>query len=208
MKKLILIIAAVALFATTSRAQDELSDSRNELQLGVKLGFNYSNVYDSEGENFTTDPKFGFVGGVFVAIPIGKLLGFQPELLFSQKGYKGSGSFLGVDYEYSRTTNFIDVPLFLQLKPVEAITLLAGPQFSFLIKQTDSFNDATVEQEFENDNIRKNIMGFVVGVDVCPGNLMIGARAGWDVQNNNGDGTSTVPRYKNVWYQVTAGFRF
>lgn len=208
MKKLILIIAIVSLFTSIGSAQDEGVDSRNKLQLGVKLGLNYSNVYDSEGEDFVADPKFGFVGGGFVSIPFGKLLGFQPEVLLSQKGFKSSGSVLGVDYNYTRTSTFIDVPLFLQVKPSEIITLVAGPQFSFLIKQKDKLGDSSIDQEFDNDNLRRNIMGFVVGVDICPSNLVIGARAGWDIQDNNGDGTSTVPRYKNVWYQVTMGFRF
>jgi hypothetical protein len=34
-------------------------------------------------------------------------------------------------------------------------------------------------------------------------NIVIGARAGWDLLNNKGDGTSTTPRYKNMWYQAT-----
>lgn len=208
MKKSILIIAVLALMVNMVHAQDENVDSRNELQLGVKLGLNYSNVYDSEGEDFVADPKFGFVGGGFLSIPFGNFLGFQPEVLFSQKGFKATGSVLGIDYDYTRTSTFIDVPLFLQVKPSEIITLVAGPQFSFLINQKDKLGDSTIDQDFDNDNLRRNTMGFVIGVDICPSNLVIGARAGWDIQDNNGDGTSTVPRYKNVWYQVTMGFRF
>jgi len=30
---------------------------------------------------------------------------------------------------------------------------------------------------------------------------------GWDLMKNNGDGTKTTPRYKNVWAQVSVGFR-
>jgi hypothetical protein len=68
---------------------------------------------------------------------------------------------------------------------------------------------ATVEQqdEFKNTNIRKNILCAVGGLDVNIDRVVIGARAGWDIQNNNGDGTSTNPRYKNVWIQATLGFR-
>lgn len=208
MKKIILIIAVVAFLTNIARAQDEGVDSRNKLQIGVKLGLNYSNVYDSQGDNFVADPKFGFVGGGFLSIPFGTLLGFQPEVLFSQKGFKAEGDILGIGYKYTRTTYFIDVPLFLQIKPSEIVTLVVGPQFSFLMKQTDKFADATVVQNFNNNNLRRNIMGFVVGADICPSNLIIGARAGWDIQDNKGDGTSTVPRYKNVWYQITMGFRF
>ena len=32
-------------------------------------------------------------------------------------------------------------------------------------------------------------------------------KAGWDVQNNHGDDTSTTPTYRNAWYQATIGFR-
>jgi hypothetical protein len=49
-------------------------------------------------------------------------------------------------------------------------------------------------------------LGFIGGVDVNVGKVIIGARAGWDIQNNNGDGTSTNPRYKNAWTQATIGF--
>jgi len=28
------------------------------------------------------------------------------------------------------------------------------------------------------------------------------------LQNNNGDGTSNNPRYKNEWTQLSVGFRF
>jgi hypothetical protein len=37
---------------------------------------------------------------------------------------------------------------------------------------------------------------------------VIGARVGWDLMQNNGDGSSSTIRYKNVWYQATIGFRF
>lgn len=208
MRKLLLIIAVGIIAANTGIAQDDGADSRTKMQLGVKAGLNYSNVYDTEGKDFVADSKIGFAGGVFLALPFGKFLGFQPEILFSQKGFKASGSVLGIDYNYTRTSSFIDVPLLLQLKPSEAITLVIGPQFSFLINEKDKLGDSTLNQDFENDNVRKNTMGIVAGIDICPGSLVIGGRAGWDVQNNKGDGTSEVPRYKNVWYQVTLGFRF
>ena len=208
LKKIILAIAAVTLMAYNSSAQDNGTDHRGSLQLGLKIGANLSNVYDSQGEQFNADGKFGLAAGAFLEIPIGKYLGIQPELLFSQKGFQATGSLLGTDYKFTRTTNFIDIPLFIQLKPSNMVTLLAGPQFSYLMKQRDEFPNATIEEEFKNDNIRKNIMCFVIGVDINPNRFVFGARAGWDVQENNGDGTSTTPRYKNVWYQATVGFRF
>ncbi len=70
-------------------------DRRGSFEFGIKAGINVSNVWDSKGQEFTVDPKVGLAGGVFLGIPIGKFLGIQPEILISQKGFKGSGSLLG-----------------------------------------------------------------------------------------------------------------
>ncbi|MBN2756893.1 MAG: PorT family protein [Bacteroidales bacterium] len=209
MKKIILMIVSVIFMTNISNAQ--VSNQRTKLNFGIKGGLNFSNVYDTKSEDFSADSKRGFVAGVFVAIPIGKYLGFHPEVLFSQKGYKASGTYI-IDYKFIRTSNFIDVPLLFEFKPTEMLTLVAGPQYSYLTKQTDEFTsgDFTDEQveEFENDNLRKNTLCFLGGIDINLSNIVLSGRAGWDIQNNNGDGTSTDPRYKNVWYQATIGFRF
>jgi hypothetical protein len=209
MKKITLIIMTITLIANIICAQDNSTDLRDKLQFGLKAGVNFSNVYDSKDQEFNADFKAGFTAGAFLAIPIGKYIGFQPEILFSQKGYKASGTFLTIPYEFTHTTNYIDVPLLFALKPSALVTLLAGPQYSFLVKQKDVFTSgsftSTQEQEFEND---KSVLCFVGGININLAQFVFGARAGWDLQNNNGDGTSTNPRYKNVWYQATLGFRF
>lgn len=64
------------------------TDTQKKIVLGAKLGVNYSNVYDSEGEDFVADSKLGFVAGGFVTLPLGKLFIIQPELLYSKKGSK------------------------------------------------------------------------------------------------------------------------
>ena len=194
-----------------SYAQENKTDFREELKIGVKIGVNLSNVYDMQGEDFVADSKLGFVAGGFIAIPISKFLGIQPELLFSQKGFKATGRILGSPYEFTRTTNYIDVPDFFTLKPIESLTIMAGPQYSFLIKQSDAFTSPIVnilqEQEFKNDNIRRNTFCFIWGADVNLNSLVLGGRVAWDLYDNNGDGTSTTPRYKNVWYQLTIGLK-
>ena len=210
MRKLLLILTFAVIGINLCEAQVS-DDSRKKFQFGLKIGSNFSNIYDSNGENFEAKGKFGLAGGVFMAIPIGKFLGVQPEVLFSQKGYKQTGTFLGSTYDLTRTTDYIDIPLLLSIKPVNFLTIQLGPQFSFLTKQKDVFKNAlaTVEQqdEFKNTNIRKNILCAVGGIDINIKRIVIGARAGWDIQNNNGDGTSTNPRYKNAWVQATLGFR-
>ncbi len=211
LKRITLAVLALASTATIN-AQENDSDKENSLRIGVKAGLNYSNVYDERGDDLLADGKFGLAGGAFLSIPIGDFFGIQPEFLFSQKGFQATGSVLGLNYELTRTSTFIDVPLFFAVRPVPFITILAGPQFSYLINQKDEFTSSVssfaVEQEFNNDNIRKNVMCFVGGVDINISHIVVGARAGFDFQDNAGDGTNSTPRYKNVWYQATVGIRF
>ncbi|MDY0201472.1 MAG: porin family protein [Bacteroidales bacterium] len=207
MKKISLLIIAILFTTCLTFAQD----NRNALAFGPKVGLNLANVYDSEGEQFDAGPKFGFVAGAFLSIPIGTYLGIQPEILYSQKGFKASGSVLGSEYTFTRTLNYLDIPLLITVKPTPMLTIVAGPQYSYLLSRKEVFTNSLIttqqQDEFENDNIRKNTLCFIGGFDVNVSRLVVGARVGWDLFQNVGDGTSVTPRYKNVWYQVTLGVR-
>ena len=188
------------------------ADMRERLVFGVKAGANYSNVWDENKQDFTADGKAGFAAGAFLSIPIGRYLGVQPEVMFSQKGFQGSGSFLTYPYDYSTTTTYIDIPLLVTFKPSPFVSIVAGPQYSFLLSERNTFSSPNFTseelEEYENDNIRKNTLGLQVGADFNLNHFVISPRAGWDFQSNNGDGTSSIPRYKNQWLQLTVGYRF
>jgi hypothetical protein len=207
MKRIAFLLVAVVFVFNISYAQD---DTRSTLRFGPKVGLNLANVYDTEGEEFDADAKLGFVAGAFVAIPIGTFLGFNPEILFSQKGFQATGSVLGSEYKFTRTLNYLDIPLLIAVKPTPSFTILAGPQYSYLMSKKDVFTNSFLntedQEDFENENLRKNTMCFLGGFDVNFNKFVFGARVGWDLFNNNGDGTSTTPRYKNVWYQATIGY--
>jgi hypothetical protein len=209
MKKVILLVTIIIFMAGIISAQDNNTDLRDKLHFGLKAGVNLSNVYDTKDQEFNADFKIGFAAGAFLSLPIGKFIGIQPEILYSQKGYKSTGTFLSVDYEFTHTTNYIDIPVLFSIKPSSFLTILAGPQYSILISQKDVFKAGsfteTQQQELEND---KSVLCILGGIDLNFDSFVIGARAGWDLQDNNGDGTTTNPRYKNLWYQATLGFRF
>lgn len=205
--KTMMMLCALSVIGFIAQSQDR----RQNLELGAKAGINVSNVWDTEGQAFEADAKIGFAGGVFLGIPLGTLIGLQPEVLISQKGFKGSGMLLSFPYTFKRTTTYLDIPLQLQIKPSEFLTIVGGPQFSYLLNQKDEYtfgtNSTEQEEAFDNDNIRKNIFGFVGGFDLIYQSLVFSGRIGWDFQSNNGDGTSETPRYKNQWLQFTLGFK-
>ena len=169
-------------------------------------------MYDITGQDFTADYKFGFAGGIFVEIPLGSYLGIQPEILYSQKGYESNGNILGASFKITHTADYIDIPILLQIKPSDFLTVVIGPQYSYQVSTKNKFESSLLtvqqQQDFDNINIRKNILGVTGGLDFNIQHLVIGTRAGWDLVHNNGDGTSTSPRYRNMWYQLTLGFRF
>ena len=212
MKKIILLMSALTFLAFESQAQGDKTFLRDQFLFGFKAGINSSNVYSTEGEGFTPEARAGLAAGVFLSIPVLDYIGIQPELLLSQKGFKASGSIAGNVYELTRTTTYLDIPLLVTVKPISFITLLAGPNFSYLLKEKYAFENAstTIEQEedFINDEIRKSKLGFGGGLDINLNHFVLGARAFWDLQKNNGDKNSTTPRYKNTWYQATLGYRF
>lgn len=209
-KSIFMALALTTAFTTTLLAQRNNSyDARMDLRFGLKAGFNYANVWDQQGDDFVANPRFGFAGGVFVAIPIVEMLGFQPEILFSQKGFQGAGTILGEPYSFSRRSNYIDVPLQLAVKPTSFLTLLAGPQYSWLISETNEYNffnsTTSLEEYFDNQDLRRNTLGFITGLDLHFNSVTLSGRMGWDLQANHEDGTSETPRYKNRWLQFTIG---
>ncbi|WP_165851302.1 porin family protein [Brumimicrobium aurantiacum] len=206
MKKSILTTIIACVIGINSFGQ------REELKLGIKAGPSISNVFDSEGEQFEADPKLGYTIGANLEIPIGKFLGVHPEVLLTQKGFQGRGAILTNEYKYSKTTTFLEVPVLFAFKPFDAVSIVAGPQFAYLLSEKNEFESGTTEfnheNTFEQDNIRKNIMGLVGGININIDHITIGGRVGFDLQNNRGDGTHDTPRYKNTWAQLTLGYRF
>lgn len=213
LKKLFLApVLATALFSAQSIiAQDQTSssaydmDSREELKIGIKAGANYSNVYSESGDDFVADGKVGFAGGIFVSIPLSQLVGIQPELMYSQKGFKTEGTFL----DGKLTTNYLDVPIHLQIKPSPNVSLLVGPQLSYLLSTKYELNgfSAIDEENFDDNNNRVNL-GLSAGVDFTVENFLISARGSWDLSEVNKDNTTSDINYKNQLFQLTLGYRF
>lgn len=217
MKNLFICIS-LWLYALSVNAQeapvqnDRGPDERNHFHFGLKIGVNNSNVFDEQGEELIAEPKYGFAGGAFLSVPLGKYLGLQPGALVSQKGFHATGKIRDEKYDLKRTTTYLDVPVLIELKPIRAITIVAGPQYSYLFYRTDVLQSANStsfnEQEFKNDDIRKNILSASAGFDINMSRFVFSGRYNVDLQQNNSNLSSDTPHYKNMWLQGTIGVRF
>lgn len=201
--KRIIVLAIGVLFAGAVNAQS----------FGVKGGVNFSNIIKTGDENFNTEFKTGFNAGLFAEIPIISSLSFAPELMFSQKGYKTTGtSLLGGPNEYSVTTNFIELPILAKINASDKFSIVAGPQVSFLTSTTETFKQGSDSYQNkireENDRLKKSLFGGVVGVGFgLTDKLSLHGRYALDFQKNNENGTNETPIYKNQVYQVSLGIK-
>jgi hypothetical protein len=213
MKKII-VSAAVLLMAGLGsiNAQTSSTPKTNDVHFGLRAGLNLSNIIKSGDNDFSTDIKPGFNAAAFLEIPIVNGFSVQPELQFSQKGYITTGSALGTPYEYKVTTNYVEIPLLAKISPTNNFGIVVGPQFSFLTSTKTKFKTSNSSYEdyddVDNDNLRKNILGGVLGIEVNSSNAVFGLRYNLDFQANNGDGTSTTPKYKNQVLGLSVGIRF
>jgi hypothetical protein len=170
MKKLALALAAVASVGLASSAQAQ------GIRFGLKAGANLSNVSGDLTNEDIYKNKFGFVGGAMLNVGlIDKVLSLQPEVLFSQKGFKyadNSFTVLGNTNRFTgnRTYNYIDVPVLLKVRAA-GLFFEAGPQYSYLLNVRDkaeyTVNGSTVSNSAANqnlDNVRRNEIGYAAGL--------------------------------------------
>jgi hypothetical protein len=204
-----LLITTVGLYAQSAST----SNTTNGFHFGVRVGLNLANIIKTNDNNFSTQLKPGLNAGAFVELPIVNGFSVQPELQFAQKGYKTTGtSVLFGTYNYIVTTSYIEVPLLAKFSPSKSFAIVLGPQYSFLTSTKNNFTSGstTYQQQVQNDNnkLKKNILGGVVGIETVASNLVFAARYNLDFQQNNGDGSSTTPTYKNQVIALSIGVRF
>ena len=76
-------------------------------------------------------------GGLFLNIPMGESLNFQPELLYNGQGSKFSASTtvgtVTTTETYSQDLNYISLPLMFQVRSTKGFFIELGPQPSYLV---------------------------------------------------------------------------
>ena len=91
------------------RANDDFYQPR----IGIEGGLSIANTVSSYNSNYSTNSILGFNAGIVAEIPLIYPLSFEPEVLFSQKGYEASTT----DGTLTQRNNYIDVPLLAKFPP-------------------------------------------------------------------------------------------
>jgi len=165
--------------------------SAQGIKLGVKGGVNIANIGGSDIDEFETDlgasteSKVGLVAGVFAEFMIGNMFAIQPEVLYSQKGFKASE----MGAEVKLKGDYVEIPVLLKINiPIEGSKVhphvYAGPAVAFKasckIEGSSGSASASVDCEDAGLLIKSTDFGvaFGGGVSVDVG----GAEVGVDVR--------------------------
>ena len=226
MKKL-LFLAAVMAIAISADAQRrvyrqpvrrvpppryaEQHNNYNSFQpgIGFKIGANISNSVSTSNYGYNTGSLVGLNLGLFADLPIIRPISFAPEVLYSQKGYT-----VGTSYgRFTQRTHFIDVPLLAKFKVGPNFNIVAGPQLSWLMSTTNTYDDGFVITErstYDNDNNgHKTFLDGVLGVSFDLNRKVdLHGRYAINLQGTDRYGNTYTPDYRNQVWQVGLGFKF
>jgi hypothetical protein len=129
---------------TSMNAQDNTIPKSNG---GIKGGYNLAAVsFDGDGE---TEQRHGFHIGVYGESFISEIFSIQPELMYSQQGYKITNS----SGTFTQKLDYINLPLMLKAYPSKNLFLEAGPQIGLAVLHKEEYDGLfSGSQEYDPNN--------------------------------------------------------
>ncbi|MGV4460335.1 porin family protein [Ornithobacterium rhinotracheale] len=198
MKKLF-YVALMGLGVSSAFAQQ----ADRKVEYGLKVGYTNSNArWDLDPNVKKGNATHGYSFGVFAEIPFAEKFSFQPEVLYSETGFKSEGintkGYLKQEGGYAKTVRRnISVPLLVKYCVYEGLNFQLGPQVDFLTNAhlKELWNYAAdpargLPEEFigqdknDNDSMTKVNVGAVVGLGYkLPIGLSFNARYNYGLTN-------------------------
>lgn len=219
MKKLLFLAVCLCIMAGTASAQYYYGprpvrrppprseyDDFYKVRVGLTGGVNISNTINAYNSNYSTAAIAGFNAGLFIDLPLVYPLSFQPEILYSQKGYAASTP----DGNFTQRANYIDVPLLAKFKLSPTFNFLIGPELSIPVSTTNTYDNGfavTAEQYYDTYG-EKTLLDGVIGVSFdLSRDVELRARYTIDLQQNP-QNASEGGDFRNQVWQIGLGFKF
>ena len=181
---------------------------RADVQFGFRLGGNSAKLTGDDLKDFeaTVKSKVGFVGGVFVAFNLGKMLTIEPEILYTMKGGTVEG-----EYGEKISADYLEIPLLIKVKlPLPGIkpVVFVGPAVGFKLKEKYELNGEEIP--LEEKILKNNDYGAIFGAGVDIGrHFMIDVRYSLGLQKIiTAIEDDTLPDIKNGVWSATIGIAF
>ncbi|NGP87215.1 porin family protein [Fodinibius halophilus] len=193
MKKLLiplLLFATITIFS--------VNKAKAQAEIGIRAGVNYSNLND-QPDNLDPSNRTGLMLGGYLNLKVPMSpISIQPEVLYTQKGYKALGGTLKLDY--------IEVPVLAKFSfapgPVQPHVYF-GPYAGFVFNSEVSGGSLSIDL----DNTKTDFGGVVgAGTDLNVGaaKLNIGVRYNFGLTSN----LDIEDAGKNSVLSIVGGFSF
>lgn len=206
MKKLVLSAAVAVMAIAGVNAQNNDTEA---LQIGVRAGYNLSNLNGDMAEDMDTKSLSGYHIGLFTEFPVAPRFSIQPEVIYSTQGAK----FEAFGQDADLRTQYLNVPVLAKFYVADGFNLQAGPQIGFLTGaewQADGIDDVDV-----SDNLKGTDFGLLLGAGykVAQG-VTIDARYNMGLSNTFdedadwGENISSDNEWKNGVFQIGIGYQF
>jgi len=224
MKKILFLAICLLTLAGTASAQGYYGPRRvrrppprseyddfYKVRVGLTGGLNVSNTINAYNSNYTTAAIAGFNAGLYLNLPLVYPMSFQPEILYSEKGYAESTP----DGNFTQHANYVDVPLLLKFKLSPTFNFLIGPQVAIPVNTTNTYDNGfmVTSEQYYNTYGDKTVLDGVVGVSFdLSRDVELRFRYTVDLQQNQQTQQSAATGaynadYRNQVFQVGLGFK-
>ena len=196
------ILTLVLLGAFTGAAQAQYRGRGGNVSLGLKTGASLTNFVGGDANGYLS--RFGYNAGIFANIGLTRLIAFQPEVLYSQKGARFNN--LG---DAGVRMHYVDVPLAFHVN-TDGFFFEAGPQVGFLVAA--KYQNGSTSTDI-TDRYKSIDFGYLAGLGYqLKHGLGIGLRYNGEFTNfpnSSVIGNTTVqPRTRNSAFQLYATYSF
>jgi len=172
-----------------------------QFKLCVKAGTNITKI---EGQAFKDEFRYGYHAGAFLEIGLGDKFGIQPEVLFNQVSSRLDSNFSHI---YQNAVNFntyrdvklkyLSIPLVLNYKLGNVLSLQAGPQFGILMS-----GDKTLLQNGK-EAFKNGDFSMLGGAQINLSKLRLTGR--YVIGLNNINDISDQNKWNNQGWQLSLG---
>jgi opacity protein-like surface antigen len=187
-----------------------------QFKIGLRGGLNYSNVVGVPRHLSFVEKKFkvGYNIGVFSRIDIFKKISFNPELSYSNKGHRYSGT--------SNTSagnlhlNYLNLHALIGYKVFKSLDVLVGPEVGYLLSARSKFDseNINVRSIWDNDfdfGITGGVNYYITDKLLCGFKYSHGLSSvikNIDVRDESGVKTGEKAKLQNRTFQLTVGYSF
>lgn len=175
-----------------------------QLNFGIKAGTNISKI---DGKSFKDEFQYGYLLGGFAEVGLGGKLSLQPEVLFNQYKTKVDTTFNAIYQNALHDVtsgdvklNYLSIPLVLNYKLGNVLSLQAGPQFGILMNQDNTLLE-NGKNAFQNGDF--SMLG---GAQISISKLRLTGR--YAVGLNNINDIDNKDKWRSQAFQLSAGFAF